>query len=295
MWPKPARRWVHDLEFVQGRMTGNRRTVHGIRAEVLDGGSGQCGRVDRGILLGRQPCFPFSWWYLHGITPGDFLFLGYLRDRVPFRAAWFPGSETASLIFADTPWSWLCSRYGCFRRPWSISVRYGCILPEHPRGPEALLTYLTGYWFCVAAFVERNGYGKLLAFFPFWNTVCWRGDLFLVAPAISRMRVDGLVLLKDPNVIGNLLGIGTFMASLLDSCADAILQPACISSGFPVLSVFTFSKGAWLLVALSLVANAVAYAIGRARDLRPDATGASIHGGYRCLSGRAGCVEAFGT
>ena len=65
------------------------------------------------------------------------------------------------------------------------------------------MTELSGSWFSWPDSVERTTMGSFWLSFLSGKTVCWAGDLFLVAPVVSRARVDGSVLSSDPNVIGN--------------------------------------------------------------------------------------------
>jgi hypothetical protein len=109
--------------------------------------------------------------------------------------------------------------------------------------------------FCVA-FVRRFGPAALV--FPFTIGIAWlAGERLYSAVMTGAKIVFGLPLLKDPNVVGNMFGIGTFMCSIL------ILRgwtkwPLILMTGFAIMSLMTFSKGAWLLVLLGIAANLTA-------------------------------------
>jgi O-antigen ligase len=120
--------------------------------------------------------------------------------------------------------------------------------------------YFSTLMIFTAAFVRKYGSrGLMLAFLV--------GILLLgieqVGAAVSRdqqVLVSGFLVLPDANVIGNMLGIGAVLCSL--AILWGMVAPALgFLIAFSVLSVMTFSKGTWLMIGLSFVANAVALVI----------------------------------
>jgi hypothetical protein len=110
--------------------------------------------------------------------------------------------------------------------------------------------------FCIA-FVPRYGLATLVFPFAIGVALLGGGRLYLALTTGSKV-LFGLPLLKDPNVIGNMFGIGVLMCSLL------ILQgwskwPLVLVTLFSVGSMLTFSKGAWLMVLIGLGACVAAF------------------------------------
>jgi O-antigen ligase len=98
------------------------------------------------------------------------------------------------------------------------------------------------------------------------------------AVASEAPRVTTLPLLKDPNVIGNMLGVAVLMSSMLifvGSTSSAI----ALSAGLSAASTMTFSKGAWFMVFAGLIANVLALVIRLPRaiiDQRRSITRAAV-------------------
>lgn len=115
----------------------------------------------------------------------------------------------------------------------------------------------------VNAYVQRNG--VLLAIFPFVIGLLLVGiDQLIYAHTSTEavLLLGGLPMAKDPNVIGAIFGYGVLFCSL------AILQGGGFIYGalavfFAFGSLFTFSKGAWLMVALSGIACFLALKSGK--------------------------------
>jgi O-antigen ligase len=77
------------------------------------------------------------------------------------------------------------------------------------------------------------------------------------AQVSGAVVVGGIIILRDPNVIGNMLGVAVIFCSLGILAGHFRLSVAAAVL-FSVASVTTFSKGTWLMVVVGLLANVVA-------------------------------------
>ena len=190
------------------------------------------------------------WYPIHGISWGDLLFGAWFAAALAFRASARPLAAAfrliqGHLIIVAALGVWLAMSIGV------NGLRFGASWSD-------LLVPLRLFYFCAmmvfcVAYVRRFGLSPLLLAFLAGITVLLIGRL-IDAPSSGPRIIYDLHMLKDPNVIGNLLGIGVLCNSLL------LLQgwtklPLVLTMVFAVCSVQTFSKGTWLMVALGVAAN----------------------------------------
>jgi O-antigen ligase len=189
-----------------------------------------------------------SWWYpIYGLSIGDLLFLSWLgfaflyppRRRLLLRG--LAGAQVPALLLVLLM-GWLvvsmavnAGRYG---------ARWADLLTV-----ARLLYFITIIAF-VKIFVEFYGYWKILA--PFLIGICLllAGRLY-DAFFNGAVFVLGLPLLKDPNVIGNMLGIGVFLCSF-GILAGRPFRSLALGMLFAGGSILTFSKGSWLMMLLGI-------------------------------------------
>jgi O-antigen ligase len=180
--------------------------------------------------------------YFYGIGPGDFLFLGFLMFAVVSPSIrgllWESAFRLRSylyLIIIFVGLTLISSAVNAFT--WGIE------------GNDIVEIFRPLYYFLVVAFVSlwtsHYGSSKFIAAF-----VC--GILLAAVVAYVNPSLEGYAgtnVLWNPNVIGNTIAIGVVFVSLLllnrrFAIAAALLVPLLL------LSVFTFSKGTWVMTLL---------------------------------------------
>jgi O-antigen ligase len=85
-------------------------------------------------------------------------------------------------------------------------------------------------------------------------------ERFADAQFNGAVEIMGFIVLKDPNVIGNMLSIGVFFSSL-GILAGRKMISLLFAFFFIIASIFTFSKGTWIMVFLGIISNFVALLI----------------------------------
>jgi O-antigen ligase len=121
-----------------------------------------------------------------------------------------------------------------------------------------LLYYCAIVLFAYVA-VTEYGYGTLVCGFIIGVGILTLGRLYDAYTAgASSVVLNGLIIIKDPNVIGNMMGIGVLFCSfgILKGYLKLSLLAALLLT---VASVTTFSKGTWLMVLAGLLACAVTW------------------------------------
>lgn len=203
------------------------------------------------FLLGVGRNLPYEGIYYYGLGIADvaFLFLLVLvltshyarRDWVSVAlAARFPLSAVALMaLFAFVSLVFNSFLYGVRGKDAFEIMKYGYLA----------CIFVTTMFFCrrtVAAVVSGFVAGVLVS---------------AVVAILNPMNPDvlGTPQMFNPNVIGNALAAAVAMCSFLILAGRPLLGGA-LASGAAILSFFTFSKGAWLMSALGLLACYLAIA-----------------------------------
>lgn len=189
---------------------------------------------------------------VRGISVGDLAFtawlalaiyVGYAREL--FNAAFARTRGHLQLVTLFVTWLLLSAAFN--------AVRYDA-------GPTDAFAILRMFYFSAlivftAAYARKFGLTGLLVAFLF-GILATTLDELRVAFAHHSI-VAGLLTVPDQNVIGNMLGIGVVLCSV-GILLGMFIVPLTFAALFAALSVTTFSKGAWLLVAIGFLAIAVA-------------------------------------
>jgi hypothetical protein len=202
------------------------------------------------ILFGIGQNLPINWMYVHGVGAGDFLFLLlflFMMLHTHWRAQLLAQAvnlrELFLLLLAFVTFTVLSAAANV--AVWDIN------------GEDLIEALRPMYYFALIFFtsvvMRRDGVSVVIAYLI--------GILIsaLVAYLFSTTElIDGFVVLWNPNVIGNMLAVGGVFVSIL--IFERRFGAAIVFLiSFLVLSVFTFSKGTWLMMLLSLSACLVAY------------------------------------
>lgn len=209
------------------------------------------------------------WYVIHGISIGDLVFGAWMVwacTRPDLARALVRASRTLvvplGLMFAFAVWLLGSVVVNAFRFGAQWSDLFAIL---------RLFYFSAIMVFCVV-YVQRFGLRPLLMAFILGVALLTAGRV-VDALVNGAPRVTTLPLLKDPNVVGNMLGVAVLMSSMLifsGSTGWAMALTAALSAA----SAMTFSKGAWLMVLLGIVANVLALvmrvprrAAGRRRTL----------------------------
>jgi hypothetical protein len=205
------------------------------------------------FLWGIGQNTPFEWLYVAGIGPGDLLFLGLLtatlsldESRREFLDEAYRLRNLLQLLLVFVALTGISSLANVAE--WGFSAK------------DVVEIFRPLYYFLMLTFVAINvrRYGESVVV-AFLGGILLTGVIAYLMP--SQSDVLGLLVLWNPNVMGNMLAIGVVIVSLL-IVRGRLLAAAAFLFAFMVLSVFTYSKGTWLMVFLGLVACLIALQTG---------------------------------
>lgn len=206
-----------------------------------------------------------DWWYVaHGISVGDVLFAVWflLALDVPsmrrrFVAAAQTIREHLALMSLFMTLLIVSTAFNAFR----FGAQWTDLLAI------LRLAYFVAIIVFTIDFVRQYGSWPIVLGFLAGVAALAGGRLYDAMSGGALISLFGLPLLKDPNVIGNMLGVGTFLASF-GVLAGHVAVPLAFAVGFVVISAYTFSKGAWLMCGIGMLANFIALAIKFRLDRR---------------------------
>jgi O-antigen ligase len=193
------------------------------------------------------------WYVIHGVSVGDLVFLGWIvwaSARPSLMRQLVSAARSLvvplGLMFLFAVWLLASVVVNVFRFGASWLDLFAIL---------RLFYFSAIMVFCVA-YVRRWGLRPLLTAFILGVVLLTVGR-FVDVFASARPMVTSLPLLKDPNVVGNMLGVAVLMSSML-IFEGSIRWALALTAGFSMASAMTFSKGAWLMVLFGVVANVVA-------------------------------------
>ncbi len=201
------------------------------------------------LLMGIGQNLPFDSLYPMGVSPADIallamsvLVLADAATRAEFMAEANRLRQLFMLAFALST----LTAVSCLSNAFTWDMQ----------GNDLVEMLRPFYYFLLVVFVSvhtrRHGLGVLTAFLTG----------ILVSGVVSYLRptsedVLGFVMLWNPNVIGNMLAVGILFASLLifdgRLVRASVFMLICL-----VLSIFTYSKGTWLMALAGLLACLIA-------------------------------------
>lgn len=202
------------------------------------------------LLWGIGQNLPFDRFYGPGRTsPGDFLFLALLlvvtSDPATRRALLAEADRLRpllTLIATFVTLTALSCLANAFR--WDMFAN------------DFIETVRPFYYFSIVVFISvctrRDGLSLLL---PFLVGIAISGYVAYLNP--GNDDVFGFPVLWNPNVIGNMLAMGVLWSSLMVFEGRFAIASVFLLI-FSVLSIFTYSKGTWLMILLSAVAIGIA-------------------------------------
>lgn len=217
-------------------------------------------------IWGMGQLAPFDWWYVHGITIGDVLFLlcvglGFATDA-PFRKH--------MIAVTRAHWPYVLSVTGMMLALllsiWVNSALYE-ISPYY-----VISTLRTGYFLLLSlAIIVWARYASLAGLCRAYLVGLILGiSTILLQTWLPEARDSGecsLPVLLNPNVTGNMMGVGIIMMTIL--VLDGRFPWAFTLTPFFVwASLYTFSKGAWGMVILTLLA--LFFAVWHVLKLTPE-------------------------
>jgi O-antigen ligase len=188
---------------------------------------------------------------VHGLSVGDLIFLGWtaftiadVRRRKRWALAFQSVIEHTTLLVSFALLLLVSVAVNAFR--------YGASWADFV--PILRLFYFSLIVAFTASFVRKFG-GSWLTL-AFLTGIAWLALDQLHYSLTTGRAMFGIPLLRDPNVVGNMLAVGVLVASI-GIIAGRPLMYLPFAVAFAVMTVTTFSKGAWLMVALGLAANLV--------------------------------------
>jgi hypothetical protein len=220
------------------------------------------------LIWGAGQLVPFEWWYLHGITVSDAVFLIYValasalskgfRDSLVsiareniFYAIFILGMVCALLISI-----WLNADKYVVSSYYVMSVlRSGYFL---------LVSLVVVHW------ATRSNLSVLCKSYLFGLVVAWIWQFTIssISPDDITQVKCGFFVMHNPNVFGNMLGAGIILSTILIIERQQLLA-FLISAVLAYFSLYCFSKGAWGMVITGMLTLIFAslYAVKMTIDL----------------------------
>lgn len=200
--------------------------------------------------IGQQ--LPYESLYIAGIGAGDIFFLLYLAVEIGTRwekasvvVALYEIRQFALLVLLFVLLTVLSGTVNALRTQMLLKDLVETLRP---------LYYLAMTAF-VVAWVKQHGLPPMVV--AFLAGILTVAILNYTYGAGTGLVVVGFTTMNNPNVVGNMIGIGVFMASLL-----VLSGWLAIASGFLAvllpLTLFTYSKGAWVMSIFGVLAAAIA-------------------------------------
>lgn len=182
-------------------------------------------------------------------SPGDFLFLALmmvlLADRRTRDALLAEADRLRQLLALITVFVMLTA-LSCFANAFSRDMFAN----------DFIEMFRPFYYFAIVVFIsvctQRDGPTLLV---PFLTGIAISGYVAYLNP--GNDDVFGFPVLWNPNVVGNMLAMGVLWSSLL-VFEGRLATASVFLLVFSVLSIFTYSKGTWLMILLSSAAVAIA-------------------------------------
>lgn len=202
------------------------------------------------ILLGIGQNLPMDWIYVHGVGVGDVLFLLisllmmlHPHWRAQLLAEGFRLRVVFILLLTFVTLTLLSAAANVVT--WDL------------KGKDLIEALRPMYYFSLIVFtsicMQRLGVSLVIAYLIGVLISAFVAYLF---PASEPL--DGFVMLSNPNVVGNMLSVGTLFVTIL-LFERRFRTATFFLISFLVFSVFTFSKGTWLMMLLSLTACLIAF------------------------------------
>ncbi len=197
-----------------------------------------------------------EWYYpLRGISWLDILFFAWFlfalvdpKRRLALSAALWQLRTFVLLILVFTSWLLLSTVVNCYT--WGAG-------PTDIFAIGRLIYYCAILLFaCIT--VRQCGYGVLIAGFITGVGVLTLGRFYdAYTEGASAVVLQYLIILKDPNVIGNMMGIGVLYC-ILGILNGYVKLSFLAALALAIASVTTFSKGTWLMILIGLLGCVVA-------------------------------------
>jgi hypothetical protein len=205
------------------------------------------------LLWGVGQNLPFEQAYVHGIGPGDFIFLLLLALQMlhaPSREVLIAEAGRLQTLFL------LLLLFMTLTMLSSVVN----ITTWGFNGLDLIEALRPLYYFCLVVYVSlsvrRYGLSIVIAYL---TGIIASGMVAYMFP--SGEGVSNFAVIWNPNVIGNMLAFGVLLVSLL-ILDGRLIAAALFLMPLLMLSVYTYSKGTWLMVSLGLAACYVAFSNG---------------------------------
>jgi O-antigen ligase len=197
-----------------------------------------------------------EWYYpLRGIGWLDILFFIWFlfaivepKRRLALSEALWEVRKFVLLILVFMTWLLLATTVNCYT--WGA-------------GPTDIfaigrLVYYSAILLFACVTVRQYGYGVLVAGFITGVGVLTLGRFYdAYTEGASAVVLQDLIILKDPNVIGNMMGIGVLFC-ILGVLKGYVKLSLLAALALAIASVTTFSKGTWLMILFGLLGCMVA-------------------------------------
>lgn len=202
-----------------------------------------------GFLWGVGQHLPQQQFYVAGIGLGDVLFLGYLATTLALwwgRAPWVGAlgelAQFSHLVLLFVLLVLISGVAAAFRSQMLLRDLVETLRP---------LYYLVMTAF-VAAWTRTQGVTPLVVAFLVGVLVMAGANYLYEGP--SSIVIFGFRTLNNPNVVGNVIGVSTFLSAFVVMGRRSGLGVSLLIA-LLIMSVFTYSKGAWLMSLLGALAS----------------------------------------
>lgn len=204
------------------------------------------------VIWGMGQLVPFPQWYLHGVTPADLLFLACAAFSVAFSESF--RRQLLSVVQLHQPYVVfvLGMMTALLVAIWANSHLYD-VSPFY-----ILSTLRSGYFLLLSLVVlvwARQGYSVGLCKAYLIGLFLAEAAVYLLTqdPSNSEATACRIPVLLNPNVAGNMLGVGIIMGTLL-VLERRFLMAFILTPVFAWESIYSFSKGSWGMVFTGVLA-----------------------------------------
>jgi O-antigen ligase len=204
-------------------------------------------------IWGAGQLVPLEWWYLHGITAGDVIFLVYFALAVTLSK----GFRASLISIARDNRFYVISILGMIC---ALLFSVWLNADKYIVSPYYIMSVLrSGYFLLVSLVVVHwattSNPSVLCKFYLLGLVVAWIWQFTIssISPDDITQVKCGYFVMHNPNVFGNMLGVGIIFSTVLIMERQPLLA-FLISAVLAYLSLYCFSKGAWAMVITGILA-----------------------------------------
>jgi O-antigen ligase len=204
-------------------------------------------------IWGAGQLVPLEWWYLHGITAGDVVFILYVALAVTLSK----GFRDSLISVTRDNGFYVISILGMIC---ALLLSVWLNADKYVVSPYYVMSILrSGYFLLISLVVviwaTMGNLSALCKSYLFGLVIAWIWQFTIssISPDdVSQVKCSFFVM-HNPNVYGNMLGVGIIFSTVL-IMERQLLLAYLLSPVLAYFSLYCFSKGAWGMVVAGMLA-----------------------------------------